>query len=87
MLGAVLKRLHGLPRLPSFELPDEDILGRVEYRVSVAPVSAEDKQFLMAVLHELRAKLGELVFPLAAAPTQGDAHSENIMIRDGERLS
>jgi aminoglycoside phosphotransferase (APT) family kinase protein len=85
-LGSVLKKLHALPRPSSFELPDEDILGRVESRISQAPISSEDRRFLLSLLRELEHNLGALVFPLAAAPTHGDAHSENIMIRDGEAV-
>ncbi|MFI5935946.1 phosphotransferase family protein [Actinoplanes sp. NPDC051494] len=83
-LGGVLRTLHALPRPASFELPDENILGRVESRISTAPISSDDRRFLLTLFQELKDSLDALVFPLAAAPTHGDAHSENIMIRDGE---
>ena len=85
-LGAILKRLHSLPRPTSFELPNEDILGRVESRVFAAPVSDDDKRFLRTLLHDLRGRLDNLSFPLAPTPTHGDAHSENIIIREGEAV-
>lgn len=86
MLGDVLRRLHALPRPTSFKLPSEDVLGRVGSRVEAAPVPDGDKVFLRSLLADLKNELGRLVFPLAPAPTHGDAHSENIMIRDGEAV-
>lgn len=85
-LGAILRRLHELGRPTSFQLPAENILGRVEARVSAAPVSDEDKSFLASLLHDLRAELEGLAFPLAPGPTHGDAHVKNIMIRDGSAV-
>jgi aminoglycoside phosphotransferase (APT) family kinase protein len=82
-LGAVLRRLHSLPKPATFMLPNENILGRVESRVETAEVPSVDKEFLLGLLRELRSKLVRLQFPLAPSPTHGDAHSENIMIRDG----
>ncbi|WP_433792143.1 phosphotransferase family protein [Actinoplanes sp. CA-252034] len=82
-LGTVLRRLHALGRPTAFVLPDEDILGRVESRIRMAEIPSNDKDFLLRNLGELRLKLESLCFPLASAPTHGDAHSENIMIRDG----
>jgi thiamine kinase-like enzyme len=78
--------LHALPRPESFVLPNEDILGRVESRVSAAPISTEDRHFLLSLLTELKNDLNALDFPLDPAPTHGDAHSENIMISDGEAV-
>ncbi|WP_285690994.1 aminoglycoside phosphotransferase family protein [Actinoplanes sp. NBRC 103695] len=85
-LGAVLRRLHSLPRPTSFNLPSEDILGRVDSRVSNAAVSDEDKRFLRRLVNDLTSRLEGLVFPLAPAPTHGDAHVKNIMIRDSEAV-
>lgn len=82
-LGTVLRRLHALQRPTTFRLPDENILGRVESRIETAEVSSNDKSFLRSRLRELRSDLEVLDFPLAPAPTHGDAHSENIMICDG----
>ncbi|GAA0432670.1 hypothetical protein Aca07nite_19900 [Actinoplanes capillaceus] len=82
-LGGVLRRLHQLPRPTTFELPDEDILGRVEPRIESADISDSDKNFLLDRLSFLRTEITSLSFPLAMAPTHGDAHSENIMIRAG----
>lgn len=82
-LGAVLRRLHSLSRPTTFSLPNEDILGRIEPRIESANVSQADKEFLQSRLYSLRSELAILRFPLALAPTHGDAHSENIMFRDG----
>jgi aminoglycoside phosphotransferase (APT) family kinase protein len=82
-LGTVLRRLHSLQKPTTFTLPDEDILGRVESRIEITNVPPEDKSFLLSRLQELRSELEPLRFPLAPAPTHGDAHSENIMICAG----
>lgn len=79
-LGWVLRRLHALPRPTSFDLPAEDILGRIASRVAAATVPPSDKEFLLGHLHELGREVQGLQFPLAAAPTHGDAHSENLRI-------
>jgi aminoglycoside phosphotransferase (APT) family kinase protein len=85
-LGTILRRLHGTVRPVAFELPDEDILGRVESRILAATVPEEDKRFLTERFRELKTAVAELRFPLAPAPTHGDAHSENLMIGDDGRV-
>lgn len=82
-LGAVLRRVHGLPRPTTFDLPTENILGRVGSRVEKAPVLASDKDFLLDLLNTLQREVGALTFPLPPSPTHGDAHSENLMIEPG----
>lgn len=82
-LGAVLRRLHALPKPTTFLLPNEDILGRVESRIASANIPLIDKEFLQSQLHGLQSEMAILQFPLPPAPTHGDAHSENIMIRNG----
>jgi aminoglycoside phosphotransferase (APT) family kinase protein len=83
-LGTLLRRLHALPRPDEFELPDEDILGRVRSRIDSAPVPSADKDFLLGRFNELTAEVSALRYPLAPAPTHGDAHVQNLMIRDGQ---
>lgn len=85
-LGALLRRLHTLPRPTAFDLPGEDILGRVRRRIERAPVSAADKDFLRSRLAELTAELPRLRFPLDPAPTHGDAHVQNLIFRDGQPI-
>jgi len=85
-LGAVLRRLHGLPKPNSFSLPQENILGRVQARIEKTSVPVEDKDFLHGLLADLRSEVNALDFPLRPAPTHGDAHSENIMIQDGRAI-
>jgi Ser/Thr protein kinase RdoA (MazF antagonist) len=82
-LGRVLRRLHDLPPPVPFTLPQEDILGRVRQRVECAKIPADDKSFLLERLGTLRSKVPELRYPLRAAPTHGDAHTENLMMREG----
>lgn len=81
-LGALLRRLHALPRPTGFDLPNEDILGRVRGRIDTAPVSSSDKDFLLCRFTELSAEVSALRYPLPPAPTHGDAHVQNLMIRD-----
>jgi aminoglycoside phosphotransferase (APT) family kinase protein len=79
-LGTLLCRLHKMPRPAGFELPGEDILGRVSKRIASAPVPSGDKEFLTGRFHELTAQVSALRYPLSVAPTHGDAHVQNLMI-------
>ena len=81
-LGTLLRRLHKLPRPTTFDLPGEDILGRVRRRIETASVSSADRDFLLGHLGELAAELPHLRYPLSPAPTHGDAHVQNLMLRD-----
>jgi aminoglycoside phosphotransferase (APT) family kinase protein len=83
-LGELLRELHRQPRPKDFELPGEDILGRVRRRIEKASVSHADKDFLLHRFHELTAAVSNLRYPLALAPTHGDAHVQNLMFRDGQ---
>jgi Ser/Thr protein kinase RdoA (MazF antagonist) len=82
-LGTTLRTLHATPPPTTFELPPENILGRVARRIDTAPVSTDDKAVLRQRLEKLRAELPRLDFPLAPAPTHGDAQCENLIIGDG----
>jgi aminoglycoside phosphotransferase (APT) family kinase protein len=81
-LGMVLRRLHKIPRPATFVLPDEQILDRVAPRISAADIPATDKDFLLELRADLAGQVAKLSYPLLPAPTHGDAHSENLMIRD-----
>jgi aminoglycoside phosphotransferase (APT) family kinase protein len=83
-LGTVLHSLHRTPPPTTFTLPHEQILDRVGPRIASAQIPDEDKQFLTDLLNTLTKSVTELRYPLQPAPTHGDAHSENLMIRDGE---
>jgi aminoglycoside phosphotransferase (APT) family kinase protein len=85
-LGALLRRLHNFPRPTTFDLPGEDILGRVRKRIEAASVSSADRDFLLRRLGELEAELPCLRYPLSPAPTHGDAHVQNLMICDEEPI-
>lgn len=85
-LGAVLRRLHSMPRPATFTLPAEDILERVLLRLERAAISQDDKSFLLGRFDELRAAVASLRFPLAPAPTHGDAHNENLMFVDEQPI-
>jgi aminoglycoside phosphotransferase (APT) family kinase protein len=67
-----------------FDLPREDILGRVRKRIEAVSVSSADKDLLLSRLGELAAELPRLRYPRSPAPTHGDAHVQNLMIRNGE---
>jgi aminoglycoside phosphotransferase (APT) family kinase protein len=83
-LGALLRRLHKMPRPTEFDLPSEDILGRVRRRIDSAPVSPADKEFLLTRFHELSAEVADLRYPLVVGPTHGDAHVQNLMISESK---
>jgi aminoglycoside phosphotransferase (APT) family kinase protein len=83
-LGSVLRRLHRTPPPTTFELPHEDILDRVAPRIASAEMPDDDKQFLSNLLAKLTDSVAGLRYPLQPAPTHGDAHSENLIIRGDE---
>jgi aminoglycoside phosphotransferase len=83
-LGTLLRRLHNLPRPTMFDLPREDILGRVRRRIEAASVSSTDRDFLQRRFGELAAEVSRLRYPLSPAPTHGDAHVQNLMICGGD---
>lgn len=85
-LGALLRRLHKLPQPTMFDLPGEDILGRVRSRIEAATVPTADRDFLQKRFGELTAEVSRLRYPLSPAPTHGDAHVQNLMIRDGDPI-
>lgn len=78
-LGRLLRQLHGLPAPTSFELPEDDVLGRVEPRIQRAGIPAQDRELLMRVLEELRREITSLEFQLEPALIHGDAHVQNLM--------
>lgn len=79
-LARLLRRVHQLPRPGQFHLPDENILGRVRGRLEQAVVGDADRHFLLGRLAELEQEVPRLRFPLAASPTHGDAHVQNLMV-------
>ncbi|MDQ3763146.1 MAG: aminoglycoside phosphotransferase family protein [Actinomycetota bacterium] len=81
-LGSLLRRLHRTPRPAAFNLPCEDVLGRVGRRIESAPVGEADRDFLLRRLEEIRSELPRLRYPLPAAPIHGDAHVKNLMFCD-----
>jgi aminoglycoside phosphotransferase (APT) family kinase protein len=85
-LGALLRELHQLQPPDSLDLAPEDILGRVEPRITTAPIPDDDRSFLLDRVHELAAQLPELAYPLPPGPTHGDAHIKNLMITDGRPI-
>lgn len=85
-LGRLLLKLHWTPRPTTFELPEQDVLARVEPRIEAAGVPDADKHFLLSRVVELREEISELEFPLEPTMTHGDAHVQNLMISDGAAI-
>jgi aminoglycoside phosphotransferase (APT) family kinase protein len=86
LLGALLRRLHELPRPTTFSLPRENILGRVRRRIEAASVATSDKNFLIGRFEDLEAEVSRLRYPLQPAPTHGDAHTGNLMVHGGQPI-
>lgn len=82
VLGRLLRQFHELPRPADTELPDEDVLGRVEPRIERADIPSADRRFLAQLLDELRHEIKTLDYVLPATVTHGDAHVQNLMITD-----
>lgn len=82
-LGRILRRLHHLPRPDHFDLPPEDVLGRVRPRIERAQISRADRAFLLKRLSELRTAVEQLAFPLPRSVIHGDAHVQNLLVDDG----
>lgn len=85
-LGRLLLKLHQTPRPATFELPEQDILARVQPRIESADVPNSDKRFLLNRVAELRDEINALEFPLEPTATHGDAHVQNLMISDGAAI-
>lgn len=82
-LGGLLHDLHSLPVPGDLDLPEQDILDRVQPRVEKAPIAESDRTFLLARLDELRDQVAELEYPLEPCAIHGDAHIKNVMISGG----
>lgn len=85
-LAGILRDLHSRPVPRTFELPEEDILGRVRPRIETAPIPDEDRRFLTDLVTELDEAVACLTFPLDVAVTHGDAHVQNLMIVDDKPI-
>jgi Ser/Thr protein kinase RdoA (MazF antagonist) len=80
-LGRLLRKLHSEPQPSTFDLPSVDTLDKVEGRIRLAPVSTDDKRYLLHHCEELRSTLVDLDFPLPPSVIHGDAHIKNLMIQ------
>ncbi len=83
-LGALLRRLHDLQPPAELNLPNEDILDRVQPRVEKAPIADSDRDFLLRRLDELSDEVASLDYVLPASAVHGDAHIGNLMISNGD---
>ncbi|RKT57830.1 phosphotransferase enzyme family protein [Saccharothrix australiensis] len=78
-LAALLNRLHKLPRPKTFELPEQELLSKIEPRIDTAPIEPDDKRFLLQLCDRLKGEIAELDYELPAGPVHGDAHVQNLM--------
>lgn len=85
-LAGILRDLHSRAVPRSFELPAEDILGRVLPRIESSPIPDEDRRYLTDLVKELREAVDGLSFPLDVAVTHGDAHVQNLMVVDDQPI-
>jgi aminoglycoside phosphotransferase (APT) family kinase protein len=84
-LGGVLRQVHGIPP-PTFDLPRQNIFGRLGGRIESASIPAADKHFLLRRVEELRSEVSRLNYPLSPTVTHGDAHAKNLMMADGQPI-
>ena len=82
-LGVLLRQLHHLDLPADINLPEQNILDRVQPRVEKAPISESDRSFLLSRLDELREEINGLEYALEPCALHGDAHIKNLMISDG----
>ncbi|WP_344420608.1 aminoglycoside phosphotransferase family protein [Pseudonocardia ailaonensis] len=82
-LASILRDLHSRAVPTLFDLPQEDILGRVRPRIEAAPIPDEDRRFLIDLVTELNEAVASLDFPLGVSVTHGDAHVQNLMVIGG----
>ncbi|MFJ9371525.1 phosphotransferase enzyme family protein [Nocardia sp. NPDC101769] len=86
ILGALLRRLHQLPRPADLPLPPVQGFGHVAARLKSAPIAAADAEFLRRRVDELDQELATLSFQLPVVALHGDAHVKNVMICDGQAV-
>ncbi|GAA0355037.1 aminoglycoside phosphotransferase family protein [Streptomyces blastmyceticus] len=86
-LGAVLRDLHSLPLPAGLELPPYDVFGRSDLRIERARgVPDDDRAFLRERHEQLRQEITKLRFDSAKGPVHGDAHRQNLMVDDRDRV-
>lgn len=85
-LGVVLRQVHGISPPTTFDLPRQNIFGRIDRRIESASIPAEDKTFLLRRVEELRSEVSRLKYPLSPTVTHGDAHVKNLMMTDGQPI-
>jgi aminoglycoside phosphotransferase (APT) family kinase protein len=85
-LGVALRQVHRMPPPTTFDLPRQNIFGRVDGRIESASIPASDKHFLLRRVEELRSEVSRLNYPLSPTVTHGDAHVKNLMMADGQPI-
>ncbi|MFC3965730.1 phosphotransferase enzyme family protein [Nocardia jiangsuensis] len=82
VLGALVRRLHQLPR-PAIDLPPVRAFDHVAARLAVAPIAPADRELLHERVEVLSGQLLAVEFALPEVALHGDAHIANVMIDDG----
>ncbi|MFJ8792715.1 aminoglycoside phosphotransferase family protein [Streptomyces sp. NPDC102462] len=85
-LGRVLRDLHSLTVPDDLSLPSYDPFDKQQLRLDRAVIPDDDKVFLRKRWRELRDKFRELRFETPKGPVHGDAHVQNLMVDDQDRV-
>ncbi|UXY27561.1 phosphotransferase enzyme family protein [Streptomyces sp. HUAS TT20] len=85
-LGGVLRDLHSLTVPEGLSLPSFDPFDKQALRLDRAVIPNDDKAFLRKRWRELRDKYSELQFETSKGPVHGDAHVQNLMVDDQDRV-
>ena len=75
-----------MPAPTTFQLPEVDLLGRVEPRIEAASIPAADRAFLLERLARLKSEVISLDYPLSPGPIHGDAHTGNLVVHAGRSI-
>ncbi|XUL89447.1 aminoglycoside phosphotransferase family protein [Streptomyces galilaeus] len=85
-LGGILRELHSLTLPDGLVLPSYDPFDKQALRLDRAVIPDDDKVFLRKRWRELQDKYAELRFETPKGPVHGDAHVQNLMVDDQDRV-
>lgn len=84
-LGAALRALHEMP-LPDLDLPEAATVDKVDARLAVVDIPAEDRAALLAMSARLNTAYEGLEYELPRGLVHGDAHAANLLSTPEGRL-
>nr|WP_237417707.1 aminoglycoside phosphotransferase family protein [Actinomadura rayongensis] len=85
-MGTLLRRLHALPDPPSGLVgPMEPFVRQRAHIAEATGIDADDRDFLMSLLTQLKEAYDEVKFTLPAGVIHGDPHRKNILVDDKDR--